>query len=378
MIVIYEPWAIDEEHYIFNLSFLKVILNIYKDKEIIYLGNENQIKKLKNILNDEKIIYIRLKIAKQEKLNKIKFLYEELKNCLVLKNKIKKYDIEEIFVTTSYPQVILFTKILLYNKKINYVMHGYLEWINKKFKFWNLGFYMLPALKLLNKKKRYIVLGESIKKNLVEKISSLDSKIIVIDHPYIDLKKNKIKKNKIKKNKIKKIKIGTIGVANESKGNDFLFLLETYLEKNQIKNVELYHIGKIEKEILPKKTNVILPSKEKMLSEEEYNNYINELDYILYFYPSSSYKLTASGAIFDAIFKEKPIIAIKNDYFEYIFNKSENIGYLCKDFEELKNKVKEISSREQNNEYFYQKNELKKLKKYFNPERIAYKSKNKF
>lgn len=378
MIVIYEPWAIDEEHYIFNLSFFKVILNIYKGKKIIYFGNENQIKKLKNILNDKKIIYIELKIAKQEKLNKINFLYEELKNCLILKNKIKQYSVEEIFVTTSYPQVILFTKILLYNKKINYVMHGYLEWINKKFKFWNLGFYMLPALKLFKKKKKYIVLGESIKENLIKKVPSIFSEIIVMDHPYLEITKDKRKKKSIKKERYKGIKIGTIGAGNKSKGNDFLFLLETYLEKNQIKNVELYHIGKIEKEILPKKTNVILPSKEKMLSEEEYNNYINELDYILYFYPSSSYKLTASGAIFDAIFKEKPIIAIKNDYFEYIFNKSENIGYLCKDFEEVKNKVKEISSGEQNNEYFYQKNELKKLKKYFRPERIAYKSKNKF
>ena len=115
-----------------------------------------------------------------------------------------------------------------------------------------------------------------------------------------------------------------------------------------------------------------------MLNEEQFNNYIEELDYILYFYPSSSYKLTASAAIFDAIFREKPIIAIKNDYFEYIFNKNKNIGYLCKDFEELRNKIEEISNEKRGDEYSYQKNELKKLKKYFSPESIAYKFRDNF
>jgi hypothetical protein len=38
-------------------------------------------------------------------------------------------------------------------------------------------------------------------------------------------------------------------------------------------------------------------------------------------YDTNGYKLTASGSILEAIWNEKPIIALSNEYFKYLFDK---------------------------------------------------------
>ena len=60
-------------------------------------------------------------------------------------------------------------------------------------------------------------------------------------------------------------------------------------------------------------------------------------------YNRESYKLTASGAILEAIWNLKPIFAIKNAYFEYLFNKFGNIGELFDDVENLSNYLNNLN-----------------------------------
>ena len=71
------------------------------------------------------------------------------------------------------------------------------------------------------------------------------------------------------------------------------------------------------------------------VSREELEKRIEELDIILFLYPCNSYKLMASGAILDALSMQKPIIALKNDYFEYIFKKYSAFGYLFDSIDEI-------------------------------------------
>lgn len=51
------------------------------------------------------------------------------------------------------------------------------------------------------------------------------------------------------------------------------------------------------------------------ISRELMYDCISELDYILYCFPPEVYKYTASGTVFDAVDCERPILAIRNDYF---------------------------------------------------------------
>jgi len=52
-------------------------------------------------------------------------------------------------------------------------------------------------------------------------------------------------------------------------------------------------------------------------------------------YPNSSYELIASGAVLDAINIKKPILALKNNYFNYLFDKFGAFGYLAESVQEL-------------------------------------------
>ena len=71
------------------------------------------------------------------------------------------------------------------------------------------------------------------------------------------------------------------------------------------------------------------------LSDTEFNLEITSLDIALFFYPENSYKLTASGAVFDAINHMKILIVLENDYFIYLFNKCGRLGYLCTNIDQM-------------------------------------------
>jgi hypothetical protein len=123
--------------------------------------------------------------------------------------------------------------------------------------------------------------------------------------------------------------------------------LAKILKFKGIDNVNISVTGKIDFDIsLLREAGIDLPSNdgESMVSIVELKNRINQLDFILYFYPIDTYKLTASGALFEAINRKRPIIAIRNEYFEYIFNKYGSIGYLVDTLDEMADIIYRISS----------------------------------
>jgi hypothetical protein len=56
------------------------------------------------------------------------------------------------------------------------------------------------------------------------------------------------------------------------------------------------------------------------------------------------YKYLASGAVFDAINAEKPIIALRNDYFEYLFSKFGAFGYLADSIDDMADIIRGLLS----------------------------------
>lgn len=325
MIVVYEPWARRTLHYEFNMNYLKIIVEIYKDEEVVYYGDQDQIKMLQKDLCDYiNVKFENIKILDIEKENKIKLLINEYKNL----KKIFSLKSQNFFIVNYLPHTILFSKILKNkNQKINGILHGLELLYEKKINLYNLFDF---AIKFKgNKRIKYIVLGESILKNLLEIKPNLKPFLYSIDHPY-SFENNKVIINKTFNNKL--INIGTVGAATLKKGFGNLIKISNY--KNMNKKYKFFHIGRLDDNI-ENTENIEIPSQKKVLSMDEYSNYIKQLDYILYFYPKESYKLTASGAIFDALKFNKPIIAIKNEYFEYIFNKVGQVGFLFDNVEEI-------------------------------------------
>jgi len=66
------------------------------------------------------------------------------------------------------------------------------------------------------------------------------------------------------------------------------------------------------------------------------------MDILIFLYPEDKYKLTASGAIFDSIDREKIILSLHNDYFDDLFSRV-FIGYQFDSIELMVEYIKGLS-----------------------------------
>ena len=187
----------------------------------------------------------------------------------------------------------------------------------------------------------FFVMGGSVYGNLAKLLTA--DKIVhfcQLDHSYVFKRSNNSASHAT-------LNLGTVGVLSPIKGGDSLCVLADMLKQNNITNVRLSVTGRI---ICPKETllarGILLPSNggNAPIDQQEFTSRIEALDYILFFYDKASYKFTASGAIMDAIDQRRPIIAIKNDYFTYLFDKFGEFGYLVEDIQEMAELIVKITN----------------------------------
>jgi hypothetical protein len=210
---------------------------------------------------------------------------------------------------------------------------------------------------ILSKNLRFCVLGDSIYDNLKMHINKNKiANFFSIDHPYIFSNKTSIlKKSELPSNKIK---IGVIGTMAQEKGADILISIAQKLNLLEAKFISIEIIGKIICDTSQfEKVGILLPPDKgkSFLDREKFNALVDNLDYILYLYPVNSYRFTASGSIMDAINFNKPIISFKNDFFQYIFSKYGNLGYLVENELEMVTLInKKIVPNNQNQHFNFE------------------------
>jgi hypothetical protein len=204
-------------------------------------------------------------------------------------------------------------------------LHRTLIWLSH-------NFFLNSKVKISNG-IHFSIMGEMIKKNLAELLSKDKmSKFVSIDHSYILKKPEAVGVKKIEA----KLSIGTVGLLNETKGMSSFIEFIKKIDSAYRQKINISVTGKIEKNAqLLDSLGIDIVSSDQTISRNEYNKRIKNLDILLFFYPKSSYKITASGAIMDAVFQEKKILALNNDYFEYVFDKFGHFGYLTNNIDEM-------------------------------------------
>lgn len=364
MIIICEPQCIGFEHAEFNAALINIVQYAYPHKKILFLSESEHLNYVKNILEtDKKIEFREIKIPpRQFNLKRFPSEFKIVKNVFNLSTNIKADKI--LFSSITIPTLISIKILIRRFKGIKTIVipHNLLEEINSKIplipvetifwpKFW-ISFFNTPNLV-------YLILGPSIKESLIQKIPHLKKYLITIDHPCY-FKNRKIQK--YKKNDI--LKFGFLGVGKKSKGIDLFLKLahEVQKENEKSKFIVIGHI--IEGSY--QKNSACIPSPKLPLKQEEYNEYIQEIDYAIFLYKEDSYRLTASGALFDAFSHLKPVIALKNPYFEYYFDKMGDIGYLCDSYDEIRDIIIKIINTDSNEHYIKQQQNIFNGRKEFN------------
>ena len=108
--------------------------------------------------------------------------------------------------------------------------------------------------------------------------------------------------------------------------------------------------------------------KPKYLDRTTFENELLKLHFAIFFYPATEYVFRSSGAITDAIALGIPIIALKHPYFNYLFSKGGDIGYLCDSYEDIVKVVNKLITTNilQTDKYKQQTFNVKKLHSIFN------------
>lgn len=382
MIVIADLLKSKNVHVGVDSGLLKVISLIYSDQKLdFYCEDElynNIINEIDNPLNiNHKSIF------NNEKYNfKYNFYVNIIKSIYYLFYILVKYNksSDKIFILCMHPITnYIYSKVRNFfrNSKIYIVLHGEIEQLDKvkeRNKFWRQHFYTTRMLKnnLINNK--YLVLGEVIKSNLI-KVSSLDERnIISIDHPYIYKKVNNYNLDSYKK-----ITISSIGIVNDMKRSYLIFQLGERLKKQVMdKTIKLSLLGMVNKKYLSYLNDYASYEGigNSYLRQKELEEKIMKSNYLIYFYANDNYKLISSGAFFDAIKYEKPIIALKNEFFEHYFKIGGNIGFLCSDLDEMEKIIKKLAESDYKKIYNQQKNNIKLLKDKLNLKGISENLKN--
>jgi len=354
MIFIADLNMIRRGHIAFNTAFIKILRQCFPEQTIEYYSECNQLFEIRNQLSD-----VNIKYEKRFFITDGKRWYIFLKEMIEFLNWIRIYrracqkKVEYIFLLSTFPLNHLMIKVfrkIFPGIPLVMVLHGELEWMREK-KRKNLYFFgkcLNLSLKMKpDSKQYYLVLGRIIKKNLLSYMPELkkyEQKILTMDHPYIyDNIPTFFELQDV-------IKFSAIGEALIRKNSQFIFQLAAKFQKES--RVKFSIIGRLTDEVKDYDNGLVEYTDTKvMLSDRDFKERIQSTDYTLYFYDNTQYKMCASGAMFDSVKFIRPMIAIENDYFAYYFNRFGNIGYLCKSYKELEEKIQWILKNHPKKEY---------------------------
>ncbi|AZB10284.1 glycosyltransferase family 1 protein [Chryseobacterium sp. G0162] len=373
-IVFIDTNSIGNFHEIFNTAFFKILEKNYDS--ITYISSDSCIEAITKILNDKalsydqsKIHFKKIKVLKGSQSYHIflrKLLASFLLFFLLIKNRKEKIILANL---NEFSTLYLNSLVNIFDIKLGIITHGELEYMIQDVPKNKPIFLYKSLLKHFFKNKiseniQILTLGKSIEDNL-KQIFPVNSKIIKsIEHPYF------FDSNAVSESSDSNIiRMGIVGTVGENKGMSDFIKLSQHLESSIHQGVIEFHvIGKHNYNIENYPLLRFLAKPNTSIPTKEYNDAIQKLDFILFFYNENQYRLTASGAIFDAINHNKPIIALKNSYFNHVFSYGK-VGYLCENIEEMKDIIKDVVDKKNVN--FDLRIEFEKIKNIFDWKHIV-------
>lgn len=328
-------------HEVINQGYLMMISELYE--KVIYVADKSSCENLRILLDKCNFKYNNITF-KEKRFSKIKLKSKGISYLLnILRVSFWNYyyyvkapSCVDVFYNNNLFFAI--TLISLFSNKRNNIYdmcHNEMELIDSKSVY-------SSATSILSKYFRYVFCKIKLNRifhfillspDMVYYFNSLiseknHSRIFSIDHTYIRAElQYEVKMD----NTDKHIRVGIPGAITQQRGGRQLKKILEGIKNDDIciyalstcsENIENEHFVKLNKD------NSLMPF-------EQYSNYVKSMDMMLLLYDVDSYKLTASGAVLEAIWNEKPVVALSNMYFSYLFNKFGQLGELASDVESL-------------------------------------------
>jgi hypothetical protein len=315
--------SVGVQHEQFNASFLQLLIG--KSDSVRFYGDPTHTSILKkNSLNGVTFTDIQI-YSKRGGLKEFIRAYYQFRSLKYLLKTAEQEGSNHLTVLLIHPFAhFLFKQFASANIEIFIVMHGELESLkfNKHFlnKIW--GWFLKSALKKVNPNVGYIILGQSIYKNLIKVLPDFASqKSIVLDHPY------PFKSSAHNTRKNAQIVFSSMGVATLAKNSQYFFEAAQNVKDAGLNTSKFNVCGRIYKNMQEYlNDSVNFKAGFENLTREELNTLLAETDFAVFYYDNAHYSLCSSGSFWDAIDAEIPLLYVRNDYFDYYASIAGDLG----------------------------------------------------
>ena len=376
MIIICEPQCAGYEHVEVNSALLAVIKCSFPDQKVLFLAEEQHLEQVRQnaITYDLKNIEFKAIDIPPRYSSSLSRQPAEYQLCKMIFELAVQYQTGKVlFCSITSPGLIAVKILLRTYRQIRAIVipHSILEKVVRRpslrmgeIFFW----FKLPLLFANTDQIHYLVLGPSIQEQLCQLFPNLKPYVGAIHHPY-NFKNPEICADPLQDT----ITFGSFGVGHRGKGTDIMFKMagEICKQKTEYQSKFILVGPIIDKRIKHQPDAVFVPSANNLMSRSEFDYYASTIHYSLFFYKPNSYRLTASGALFDAFSYVTPIIALKNPFFEYYFRTMGDIGYLCDSYDQAKTIIINILNNKMSDQYRLQQQNILKAREKINIHKIA-------
>lgn len=365
MIYIVEAFVEDYLHVLANVNLIEIFRKVYDKDSMVFIAPEKHTDKVKKYFNDGDTSLSfkpinNLKVAADNLISRCCLILARLFRDVITFYKLFRLSkATDIVVITHiyYPSLVLIKVLKKYffpNVITFVVIHGDVEYVyyplNQQHKI--IGFLYKLAFKIKAKNFKYIFLTPISKDILIQTNRTSADETIAIELPTFPNRINYEEKNN--SNHLK-LRIAHIGSAGIRKNVHLFYQLADKLKLELFNNyLEFSNIGVLEMDIQPYLNplikNYVNDIIGKPLERKDYDSKISDLDYAIFFYGKNDFILRSSAAFFDAIYYEKPFIALKNTFFDDLFSREGILGYLCENLEEMANVITNLAHDRENAE----------------------------
>lgn len=349
MIYVIDANSIAHTHVIFNVSMTKVLLRAYPNSDLAFYSAGSHLAKIAECLSDREKHRIDFHPLSEKEIRKDKLgkIFKTLQNTIAdlwlfvqLFSAAQKSNVGKVVILKAHPGSLLMAKYLkkFYPRvQVLAVMHGEIEFLYYANNSWeqSMGSIYRKILRVRAQNFRYVLLNKISKQLLVADGFLEPEEVVEIDHPYpytngfsaavkLELP----------------ITIGQVGSVMLRKNAHLIYRLAESHSNDVINGLlRFVTIGPIDEDALPYKNGLVADftygDQGAYITRDTFVRELRKINYAVFFYGPEQFILRASGSVLDAIDFNKPIIACRHPFFDYITEKVGNIGFICKDFAEM-------------------------------------------
>jgi hypothetical protein len=363
MILACEPVCRGFEHAAVNAAMLAVLKETFPDEELFFTAEEEHLRLVAQdpFLRARGGLTMETLLVPQRKATSSERFDNDFRTVQSLFASAEQRKASLVFFTAIGGETLHAIKLLLGQSpgiRCVVVLHGIvasvlkrpslLPWKNRhRFRTW---FLRDPSDRL-----SYIVLGESIERELTARFPALRPHLVSLDLPY-----HFAAPEEYVPFRDRTVSFGSLGVLRKVKGSGlFLRLAGEVTATRTAYRPHFVCVGPIVDKKLRKLLSgaVSVPSPDAPLPLDEFAAHARRLDYTLLLHGAGT-TLSASGVLFDAFSYLKPVIALRSPFFSAYFDKMGNIGYLCDNYADLKRRVLDLLDHPPFDEYLLQRQAL--------------------